>query len=444
MARSLIPALLLPLVGCLHAPIDTPQRSLAIWRTMPASTAAAAHHGAPATAGDVHDAARTCALALAHNPDLAALAAGDEVAAANVRAAGQLDNPQLRLTNFNVDDIVNGRPGMNIGVRVPIPRPGAVRARVAGARFAADDQRRATEDAGRRLCTRIHKLFARLALLHADLEHVARAAAVRTDDRARIVASTVQAVATRLDVALVDVDLAEDHDEGDRVRAELDRTQAELVRLAGVAGPLRFRVDRDELQLRDLALDRDALVEQALVARPELRAAHARVGLAHADNAVARGKAWPWFDWAQVQYHAGPGASASAFGFGLGLSIPVFSLNRGEIKATRALVRQRELEERARIAAVAGEVDEALARAEQTARRVHTLERELLPKLELAAREAEAALAAGALDPGTASAVATRRIAAQRAHLIALFEHREAVLDLEAAIGSPLTARSPR
>jgi hypothetical protein len=123
----------------------------------------------------------------------------------------------------------------------------------------------------------------------------------------------------------------------------------------------------------------------------------------------------------------------------------VFGWNLGEIKATRAYVRQRELEERARVAAVADEVDEAVARVEQTARRVLELERGLLPGIEAAAREADAALAAGALAPGEANQIATRVIAARRVHLVALFDHRDAVLDLEAAIGASLAApRSSR
>jgi outer membrane protein TolC len=235
-ARSaLIPGLLL--AGCLHVPAYAPQRAVAIWRTMQPAPTGATGPGGAATAGDALDAGQTCALALANNADLAAVAARSAVAAADVRAAREIEGPQLRLTNFNVDDVVDGRAGVNLGVRMPIPRPGAVRARVAGARFAADDQRTATDEAGRRLCTRIHKLFARLALLHADREHVARAAAMRAADRARQDDRLARAVATHLDVALADVALAEARDEDARVLGEILRSEAELVRLVGVAGP---------------------------------------------------------------------------------------------------------------------------------------------------------------------------------------------------------------
>jgi hypothetical protein len=70
---------------------------------------------------------------------------------------------------------------------------------------------------------------------------------------------------------------------------------------------------------------------------------------------------------------------------------------------------------------------------------VKDLETKLLPQIETATRAAETALAAGALDPVTASTVATRMVEARRTHITALLEHREAVIDLETAIGGAIT-----
>ncbi|HEY0134728.1 MAG TPA: hypothetical protein VGB85_11625, partial [Nannocystis sp.] len=61
-----------------------------------------------------------------------------------------------------------------------------------------------------------------------------------------------------------------------------------------------------------------------------------------------------------------------------------------------------------------------------------------LPSVDEAVRQAEAALAAGALDPVTAREVAARRVAARRLHLAAMYERREAIIALEAAVGGPL------
>lgn len=445
MARALILAAALVLPGCFHARPYSSQRTVATWREMqapPSTGHATTSPGAEAPApGEALDAEQAYAVALANSPDLAVLEARAEVAAAEVKAARQLDNPQLRLTNFNIDEAIADRPGLNVGLRVPIPRPGTVRARAQGAQAGAEAEASAAEDARRQLRAGIYRRFARLAMLTADLDHVTRAAELQAARRDQVGARVEQAVATRLDAALAGVAHAEARDEVARIRAEIDRIHGELELLLGTGGPHQFRVDPGELQVRDVALDRGALTEQAMAARPELRAVQSRVGEAEAEAYVARSKAWPWFDWAQVQYRAGPTSTPASFGFGVALTLPIFSWNRGEIRAARALVRQRTLEERAQIAAVAREVDEAVARVERTAARVRELERDLLPQVEAAAREAEAALAAGSLDAVKAQEIAARMLAARRIHGAALLAHREAVIDLEAAVGAPLGRR---
>jgi len=442
MARALILAPLssLLLAACFHGHSYAPQRTVTTWREMqPAGqrSTTSARSAAPAP-GEPLTADRAYALALASSPALAAADARADVAEAGIKAARQLENPELRLTNFNVDDVVSSQPGMNIGVRLPIPRPGTLRARAQGAKLGAEAERGLADDARRQLRAAIFKLYARMAMLHADLEQLARASTLRGTQRDEVGARASQSVATDLDLALAEVAHAQSLDEAARIRGEMTRVEAELQRLIGATAPPTMQVDPAELQLRDLDLDRDALTERAMTARPELRTAQTRVGQAQAEVYLARSAAYPWFDWAQVQYRASPSSSPASFGFGVAITLPVLSLNRGEIKASRALVRQRELEERAQIVAVASEVGEAIERVEQTARRVKALETRLLPQIETATRAAESALAAGALDPVTADTIAARMVAARRTHIAAQLEHREAVIDLETAIGGSI------
>ena len=444
MARALIPALLL--TGCFHGHSYAPQRTVTTWREMqPAGERAtrSSESAAPAP-GAALTAEQAVALAVARSPALAAADARADVAEAGTQAARQLDNPELRLTNFNVDDVITARTGVNVGLRLPIPRPGTIHARVQGARLGAEGERGLADDARRQLRAGILKLYARMAMLHADLEQLGRASALRGGQRDETGARARQSVATDLDLALAEVAHVQSLDQAARVRGEMTRVEAELQRIIGATAPPSMQVDPGELQLRDLELDRDALTERAMAARPELRTAQTRVGQAQAAVYLARSAAYPWFDWAQAQYHVGPKSTAASFGFGLSITLPVLSWNRGEVKASRALVRQREFEERAQIAAVASEVGEAVARVEQTARRVRELETRLLPQIEAATRAAETALAAGALDPVTAGTVATRMVEARRTHIAALLEHREAVIDLEAAIGGAITPPRPR
>lgn len=432
------------LVGCFHAPAFSPQRSVATWHEMEAAPTARPPADRAATSkdelADALTADQAYALAVANNPALAVTAAEAEVAAAEIDAAKQIDNPTVRFTNFQVDDTAAGRTaGFNLGLRAPVPRPGSVHARVKQARLAADSVTQETEAARRLLRSEIDRRYARLALLRADLEELGRAASLGDTRRGQLKDRLDHQAATQVDVALADVDHAETLEEASRLRDELALTEAELTRLIGPGPPRTFRVDPDELGARDRPLDMHDLTEQALRARPELRTAQSRVSEAEAAVYLARGEVYPWFSWVQVNYYFGAKSTPAAFGFGVALDVPIFSWNRGEIKAARALVRQRQAEERASVAMVASDVRDALGRVDRADTRVKEIEATLIPRVDAAAKAAEAALAAGALDPLQASEIEARRVAARRLHLAALHARRDALIDLELAIGSKLS-----
>lgn len=439
MARALTLLGLCCATGCFHAAPYSPAATQASWRSMRGGdTAGTTASQPPRPAGTGLTAEQAYAMAVERNFEIVELDAAADVAKAEVQASKQIDNPQLRLTGFNVDDVITNQSTLNIGLRVPIPRPGSVRARVSGAKHVAQAEAQATEDAKRQLRAEIDKLFAQLAVLRADVEHIERARALQTAYRDEIVARADQAVATRVDVAMADIRLAESV----QAKADLDdaitEVEGQLRLMIGANEPVQFVTDAATLRVVSTPMDTDALIERALEARPELRAAHANIVAAESEVYVARGEAWPWFEWAQLQYRAAPGSPPSAFGFGVSINLPIFSWNRGAVRTARATVRAREKQERAQILKIAAEVTEAAARVERTARRVEKIEHDLLPQLDAAAREIEAANASSVYDPDAANDVDRRTLEARRMHLEAVLAHREAVIDLEAAIGAPI------
>lgn len=438
MARTLMLVALSLGAACYHATPYSASSTQAKWRAMRSASSTSAGRTNPPAAGAVLTVEETYELALSNNADVAALAAAADVASAQVGAAKQIDNPQLRLTGFNVDDVLANKTQMNIGLRVPIPRPGSVRARVEGAKQLARGQESVTEDAKRLIRTRVYKLYARLAMLNEDLEQTETAMALRAERRDQIAARSELAASTKLDVAMADVLDARAKQDHALVRDQIEVVEQELARIAGITTPVRFDADPEQLGVVDRELNRDELTELAMASRPELVTTHANLEAAKSEAYIARSEAYPWFNWAQLQYRAERNAQPSAFGFGVAIVLPVLSWNRGAIKASRALVRQRQLEDNARIALVAAEVDKAAAEVERTARRVMEVERDLLPQAEAAMREAEAALASGALDPIVASDVDTQVVEARRLHLAVLLAHREALIDLESVVGAPL------
>jgi outer membrane protein TolC len=428
----------LGLTGCFHPEPLSPERSVAKWRAT--QTPKVDEHGSPQAVTELGP-EETYLLAVDNSAALAALDARAEVADARVKEARQLDNPQLRIADIDVEDIRDGQAWFDAVVRVPIPRPGSLQTRAEAAKLVAQSERTLSADAKRVLRARIHKRFALLAMLQADRE---QATAVRelAEQRRAFAKERLDAEAgTKLDVALADVEVAEAVAEEQGIEGEIEQLEGDLQRLAGVDGPVRFRVEGSPA-VRDADLDHEVLVEKAVRSRPELRAAQAGVGVARAQVHLARNKTWPWFEWGQVDYHAGPNATGASWGFGVALTLPVLSWNRGEIRATKAQVRQREAEESQEIAAIADEVREAAGRVEWSAKRVHQLQTVLLPPIEAAATEATAAVESGSLDRLAANEIALKAVEARRRLIAAELEHRVALIELEAAVGAPIGAGS--
>jgi outer membrane protein TolC len=450
-ARALIFSITstLLLSGCFRPHAAGPGRSMSTWREVqtPASATAPASTGGgagPAAQPGALSAEQAYQLALARSPMLAIEEARADVAEAQIGAAKQLENPELRLTNFRLEEAILGTPTMNVGLRVPVPRPGSINAKAQGARHAAEGAKASVEAARRQLRADIYRLFARMAAVRAQMALETDAEKLRAQRVDLVRARVDKAAATRLDLALADVAVAEAAGEGERLLGELRLVEDELRRLTGAGLEVTFHADASELQLVEVGGEVDALIERAFAARPELRAAQAKIAQAEAVAYLERNQAWPWIKWAQVSYLAGPGASPRTWAFSVNIDLPVLSWNRGKTRVAQALVRQREAEERAQVVAVAHDVAEAVARVERTAARVRALDEGLLAKLEVAAREAEAALAAGTLDPLKAADLEGRQIAARRQRLAALLEHRVALIELEAAIGGALGKQAAR
>ena len=131
-----------------------------------------------------------------------------------------------------------------------------------------------------------------------------------------------------------------ERDAGD-ARGALETAKIALRTATGSDGlAASFDVD-GSLEFRDVVLEREALVQQALASRPDLRAATTDQTRAKADHALAQANAW-WDITPQIEYQRiGPD---NTVGFAISLPLRIFDRNQGEIARTRS--------EMARVAAV--------------------------------------------------------------------------------------------
>jgi len=228
-----------------------------------------------------------------------------------------------------------------------------------------------------------------------------------------------------------------------RYAFERDRLDAEqAVRLAKIALrtavgtealPAEFALE-GELAFRELATDRERLLEQVAVRRPDVRAVAAGRDGARADFNLAQANAW-WDVTPLVQYQRiGPD---NTIGVGLSLPLRVFDRNQGEIARARAAMTRAGYLAEAALQQARAEVEAALASLATEQEKVRRLREVFLPRAQRARETVEYAYRRGGLSVlDLLDAERTYRETALE-HVRALGGYWAAFYQVEAAAGGP-------
>jgi len=398
-----------------------------------------------ATDGLSEDEAVVAALLL--NPGLAAVRRARGVAEGELVAAGLLENPELSVGWLHLDDFTKSlaTSGFDIGLSWSPPRPGEIAAREARAQARIDQARAEVGGAEIRLAADTRRAFAavvaaeeRRSLAEAALAVTARLRdALRERDRAG-------------DASLLDVRIAAlEHADARRARTTAatahDLAEVDLTRLLGLPPRAAPRLDlrADPLRRRDVPEDRAALEETMLARRPDLDLARRAHEETEAELALAslRRIPWPRFGPTFMRDEL-DGKIQNRYGLSLGIELPIAHLNQGEIARLEAERERARARFTAALHAARAEVEEAHRRALGAALEARLLEDEAVPAAREVLALAEGGLAAGALDLLRAVAVARHALHIRAQSIDARLAARQAVIDLERAIGAPLPARA--
>jgi outer membrane protein, heavy metal efflux system len=224
-------------------------------------------------------------------------------------------------------------------------------------------------------------------------------------------------------------------------RDALDARQAmraAKIALRAVTSPDRVGGDFEvvgDLTYRDVSYSQTELYRLVMQNRPDIRAAEAAREKARADVNLARANAW-WDITPQIEYQRiGPD---NTIGFGISLPIRIFDRNQGEIARTRAdVLRANATREAVAIQALA-DVDAALSTLRSEAEKVKVLTDSYLPKARQTRDTVEYAYRRGGIS--LLDFLDAQRSYRETAleYLRALGNHRIAVYQLEAAVGSPI------
>jgi len=190
-----------------------------------------------------------------------------------------------------------------------------------------------------------------------------------------------------------------------------------------------------DLTYRNVSYSQAELYRLVMQNRPDIRAAEAAREKARADVNLARANAW-WDITPQIEYQRiGPD---NTIGFGISLPIRIFDRNQGEIARTRADVSRANATRQAVAIQALADVDAALSTLRSEAEKVKVLTDSYLPKARQTRDTVEYAYRRGGIS--LLDFLDAQRSYRETAleHLRALGNHRIAVYQLEAAVGSPI------
>jgi outer membrane protein, heavy metal efflux system len=382
------------------------------------------------------------AAALVRNPDLRAFRRKRQVAEGHVVMAGAIPNPSLKLEALHLQKWGDAGPGIGVGLQWTPPQPGERSARKGQAEARVQEIQQEILEREWQIAFQVRIAHTAVVELE-EQQRLLEAAASRRQRIVELVTKRTQlGASTRLDLSLATLALAQlerDRDDIEAQRAIAADTLASLLGLAEVAvAPQRTPSDSGALPTPP---DVRTLEDQALAARPALRAARARY---HArEQAVRREYAqrWPWIQLtAAPRYRFNPSSNnyRNDLYLGIELTLPIFNWNTGGIQVAEA----ERAEEREKMVALLSnirrEIVSARARLEVHRAALRRFRERVLPALVEHERVLQQAIRGGQVDLVALTAAEDVVLRHQRAHAELRLRYRKAWLELERAVGAPV------
>ncbi len=381
------------------------------------------------------------ALAKARSAKLAALAARAAAAAALVDVAGRLPNPEVQVQNLRLDQVLSGKPRERTSIRMPIPRPGEIDARVAAAKADEAEARAAFHAEEMALEGDVRWLFDDVLLLEAQIEAAGAVVAAREAVAAQMKARLDAAQATALDEAMAAITAVEAVEDRTELAGRRAAVRAALFVQLGLPADAEVRVtgERPDAWPPPPLPDERTLVEAALRVRPEIEVAAARVDATGARAFAERAKRWPWLTFVELGYEVGPGIpEGQGFTLQAGIELPILDTNRKGVVAADASQRVARLDLTAAVQRVSREVGVRLQAARVAEGQVTDLKKIVLPASRRASAAIRQALQAHDVDVVLALMVDVRRVRVEMLYLDAIRRYRAAVADLRRSLGGAL------
>lgn len=375
-----------------------------------------------------------------------ALQASVAAAEASIAAADRRKNPELRVAQFRLDELLRENGQARTALRFFPDRPGAVAADVAEAR-----EKHARAVANLRLEeqaieTDVRWAFDDALLLDAEIAVSKTIAQTRQSLMAQMQARVAASTGTSLEEALAELSSVEADTDLAQQEARRREIRGLLFDRLGIAPDSSVEVIGDPpLSWPPAPLPSEKiLVERALRSSPEIAVAAARIDAADARTYAERAKRVPWFTFLEVGYEFTPKTTPGlGWTFQAGMDLPIFDTNSNGFAASNAAKTAAERAFEAEVERIVREVRARIRDVQSAEALVTQYRARALPAAEKAAKEAQRALENRSIDAVRALSI-TERQAVVQLHLLQLIRrYRAAISDLRKTSGNVSSAVTP-
>lgn len=385
-------------------------------------------------------------MAKKNSSRLLALQAAAAAAEANVAAADRVKNPELRVSQVRLNDVINNLPQVRTALRFFPDRPGAVAADIAEARakhaLALANAR--AEELG--LESDVRWAFDDVALLDAEIAAAGAIAQTRQSIAKHLQSRVAGGESTSLEETLAQLSAIETDSDVERQKALRQQALGTLLDLVNINSTAKIEIQGEPpLAWPPPELPSEqTLVERALRRSPEVAVAAARMDATDARAYAERAKRFPWFSFLEVGYEF---STRTTPGYGWtfqgGMDIPIFDTNRHGIAASDAAKTAAVHAFEAEVDRVTNDVRARLRDVRATEELVTQYRERALPIAEKAEKQAQQALDARNIDTIRALNIEEKRELVQLRLVQLIRRYRMAISELRRTSGSVNSAATP-
>ncbi len=249
--------------------------------------------------------------------------------------------------------------------------------------------------------------------------------------------------ASRLDLNLVNLEYAQTLRQREVTAGALERARQELRRLLGLPPlyDLALKADPDPLAYRAFRLNESDLESLMIERRPQLASAKQEYEQAEQNLRIAYIQRIPWFRLgpSYEQESGGGEGTTNRLGAGLGLDLPILNHNQGIIASQEALRDKLKEGFTAQVHSARADLNEAVRNLRAQERLIRLYETSIRPALEENAELTEAGIQVGEFNLLQLITTQDKVLKSRKEFVDAELEYWKAVIDLESAIGAPIT-----